>query len=491
MSSSVGMGQFTGWRACGLVLLVPVFLAIVATDATAAAVVLSADEDLDSGVFRLSWSGGTLPYKTVTKASTPTACQVQSFSAAGLTQITLPVSASASGTTFYILSDSTTTSTPSVTISTVSPSTSSTTTASRVSVTGTVNPAGSPVCVNNLQATVTNGTFSVDNVLLALGANSLVAWTSLANGNTGSANSPITRQVLNQPPSIQILLSDDDCDRTPLVTVSFSDPEGQLDLNTFKAILNGTDVTSSYMGGSTFPSPLPPGSTGALWPVNQSQSFGPGTNVLRVTIADVKGSVSGDTFARFTDGSFIDYITPRAATPGATVSIFGCGFSPTAAPNIVKFGTTPATSVTPVGSYQLNVVVPPITNDVDVTVTVDGVTSNPRPFDLAFTAAPSASPTLVVAIDNQDNVYYTSNDNCIRKVTPTGGQSTFICIPEQITGMQFDSTRTILYVSSRGAPTADRQLVGSSDIYTFNSGYIRSVAPNGASSVIATFPATG
>jgi len=276
-----------------------------------------------------------------------------------------------------------------------------------------------------------------------------------------------------------------------LVTVSFSDPEGQLDLNTFKAILNGTDVTSSYMGGSTFPSPLPPGSTGALWPVNQSQSFGPGTNVLRVTIADVKGSVSGDTFARFTDGSFIDYITPRAATPGATVSIFGCGFSPTAALNIVKFGTTPATSVTPVGSYQLNVVVPPITNDVDVTVTVDGVTSNPRPFDLAFTAAPSASPTLVVAIDNQDNVYYTSNDNCIRKVTPTGGQSTFICIPEQITGMQFDSTRTILYVSSRGAPTADRQLVGSSDIYTFNSGYIRSVAPNGASSVIATFPATG
>src|SRR5262249_10555559 len=157
------------------------------------------------------------------------------------------------------------------------------TTLSTVPVSGTVSPSTATACVNNEPAPIPDGQFSGINALLAIGSNTLVVGASLPDGNLIlNSTTVVNRTIANQPPAISISLSSlDACDLTPDLAVSFSDPDssGSLDLSTFRAILNGTDVTSSYLGSATFASPLPAGSTSAVWRMAASQALTPGDNV--------------------------------------------------------------------------------------------------------------------------------------------------------------------------------------------------------------------
>ncbi|MFC5054308.1 RHS repeat-associated core domain-containing protein [Saccharothrix xinjiangensis] len=84
-------------------------------------------------------------------------------------------------------------------------------------------------------------------------------------------------------------------------------------------------------------------------------------------------------------------VVPERAAPGATVTVTGTGFSPTAADNTVRFGTATAT-VTGATATQLAVVVPAGAASGPLAVTTSGGTANsPRPFTV--TVHPGA-PTI-------------------------------------------------------------------------------------------------
>ena len=81
---------------------------------------------------------------------------------------------------------------------------------------------------------------------------------------------------------------------------------------------------------------------------------------------------------------FITGLTPSSGIPGISVTIQGAGFGTTPSSNVIQFGTTQATSVSVVSANQLHVTVPQgiAAGFTDVTVSVNGSTSKPAPFDL-------------------------------------------------------------------------------------------------------------
>src|SRR5262249_8888519 len=249
---------------------------------------------------------------------------------------------------------------------------------------------------------------------------------------------------------------------------SFSDPDssGSLDLSTFRAILNGTDVTSSYLGSATFASPLPAGSTSAVWRMAASQALTPGDNVLHGSIADVKGAVASSTFDWSVSGAHIETIFPRSGPVGWPVTISGCGFS-TSTQNTVRFNGAAPISVTSPSGVNIYVTVPSGAADGDVTVTSDGLTSNGLPFDVSLNSqsTPAAVGRDRVVADSQDRIYYAGNDHWIHLVDQSGNDQQFYSIGEEITGLATDPTRSLIYVTSRGAPTITRHVAGASVLF--------------------------
>jgi hypothetical protein len=436
--------RFSGWAdRLAAILLFCGLTPLLAQQATASPVVLNADETLDSGVFRLTWTGGTPPY-TAYKFFTPMICGAQAFATTG-TSFSLPVLATDT-LTFYNISDS---SAPGASIAISTPTVGTVVTTPNVDVTGSVTPPDTPVCVNNVPAVVTGNTFSITGTLLALGSNDIRVNATVPSGNVAFTTRTITRNAANTPPTVTITTPTDACSPTPRISFTASDNAG-LDQTRLRLVLNGAVSSGVVIDSST--------ATSLSAHVNLNQ-LTPGTQVVRVTIPDNSGATGAATATWTYSGPKITSISPRAALPGATLTINGCGFSTTTFQNLVEFGSAvvvafPSSATT----TQLHVTIPNGAADGPVSVLVSTIQTNGIPLDIQISRLNNID--LFIAVD-ADGYMYTdgfadSGDPnhpyaVIYKTTPDGSQSGVLVqfgTTTDVTGLSFDPTRTTLYVTT-------------------------------------------
>jgi putative cell wall-binding protein len=128
----------------------------------------------------------------------------------------------------------------------------------------------------------------------------------------------------------------------------------------------------------------------------------PGTaGPVEVTVSDAGGTSNGEVFTYDTPAPGAPTIeaggispTSGPATGGTSVTIKGGNLAGTGGPPTVDFGTAPASRVTVVGPTEIMATSPPgEVGQAEVTVTVDGVSSNGEPFTyLSVSTQPTAPP---------------------------------------------------------------------------------------------------
>ncbi len=437
---------------------------------------LTVEHGAAPGEILLNWAGGTAPYNAYMGGTTDLSRAVTVLVREG--SDTSAVAQAAGKVGYFRVGDQTA---PAVTIT--SPTDGSTTPSASVTVSVTVGAGVTSVHVNGLAAQQLSGSsFRADGVLLALGQNTItaVAHTDPDDGNIRHASVQVERLPGNQPPSIQVLSPQDGSDVpdvTPLIQVSYSDPEAGMDPNTtFRAYLDGTDVTASFEA-ITF--------TGATWQVSNAETLGLGEHVLQFTIQDFAGFTQSVSVRFRIIGPRLTSITPSKALPGSAVTINGAALGEDPNSTMVLFSGTGGTgaAIQSVSPVQIRATVPAGATDGPVTVRVNGIESNPLPFDIAFTSA--GGTAYWVAIDSQGRIYRVSSNlqQIIRMNQDGTGSTTFFSTSDEITGMAFDPAGTTLYVLTRGDPVYESPPI------IYQTGRIYSIAPTGAATLRSTLPA--
>lgn len=231
---------------------------------------------------------------------------------------------------FYVVSDQTK---PPVAIT--NPLPGFTTSASAVAVSGTQTGAGT-VYVNDTLAALGAGTFDVTlppGVPLALGANVITATgkeptqlfanytpTSVTGTKTGGQSPPVV-QIFVSTPCLALTPADGTTlnARLPLITVGYSDPDGQLDTTSFKCTINGLDATPFFTVGV---------SLATLQMSLTTPRLVEGTNVIVASIADKNPLSPSDVGAATVKNAVVLVsppsilsVTPPDLTRGANVLI--------------------------------------------------------------------------------------------------------------------------------------------------------------------------
>ncbi len=176
---------------------------------------------------------------------------------------------------FYVVSD--TASKPSIQITDPCTSPCSTSTTARlVAPSGTVIGANA-IYVNDIQGSIGAGTFTSGNVPLFLGPNSVVAAAKNSTGDWAIAKITITRTNGNMAPTISIAAPTTDgatiYTATPLITITYSDPENLLSTNSFNVYINGTEDHTLFTIGSN----------SATYQVSAEQPLSNGLNFIYAT----------------------------------------------------------------------------------------------------------------------------------------------------------------------------------------------------------------
>ncbi len=369
-----------------------------------------------------------------------------------------------------------------------SPSAGSSTTDDNITVSGTIESGVARVWVSGQRALVTGSTFSADNVLLALGSNTLYATAISSSGNITTTSSTVTKVAGNQAPVIQIMTpanGSDITDVTPVIEVTYSDAEGPLDNGiTFRAYLDGMERTAAFN---------PRTSTNATWSVSNVDALGLGMHVLVVTIKDIDGFTQSASSRFRVVGPRLLSIVPNRGLPLDSILLNGSGFGSPGVDTTVFFNDTPATVYFGSSATHISLQVPPTVTDGPVTVRVNGIDSNPQPFDIAFSVAGSAARGLAIAVQNgpfanpqlKDRVYYVDNTghNVLRLEQKGSPPSVFFTTTFNITGIDFDPEGETLWVVARGDPSYSGML------FDYLTGYIYSVASNGVATLRHTLPA--
>jgi hypothetical protein len=338
-------------------------------------------------------------------------------------------------------------------------------------VNGTVSPSSSPVCVNNLPATVDGtGSFSISGVPLAVGANDVVVNAALPSGNVSFAKVSLTRQASNNPPVVTISNPTDPFDPTPHININLSDDHGLVltrpgfasSFGPLKAILNGADVSSSLVLDTS-------NATSAALHLDITQVLTPGTQILMVSVADTEGASGSGVLTWDFNGPVINSLSPRlgmppvGATPATSLTINGFGFSSTLNADTVTFKSGPTTTVTAhptsATASTLHVAIPAGAVDGPVTVTVDQVTSNSIPVDIQTSEIDGDNE--YIAVDAAGNMYVSDwffeggNDPLgnavVFKYSPDGLNSSLYLDfggDADVTGMAFDPTGTMLFLTT-------------------------------------------
>lgn len=433
---------------------------------TAAQITLAVDIQTGGDII-LTWIGGVPNYNLLMGTSADLSAGVQFVlknSALTSSSVTMPAE-----TVFFRVGDATA---PTATVT--SPKDGVTTTNNSISVSGSIDTGVSQIFVNGSRGQPSGSTFSAGPVPLAIGPNTLHAVAVAADGNISLTTSQVSRVAGNIPPTLEIVSPGSAADlatATPMIQVSYSDVEG-LDLSTFHAYLDGTEQTSKFQ---------PVGAAMATWQVEEIDSLPRGSHEFQVTIRDTDGFTQSAGSHFRIKGPRLDSVSPDRASPGALVTLTGAGLgmSPVAFFNGVA-ATTQAASAT-----QVIVQVPSGATDGDVVVQSGALTSNPLPFDIAFTSA--GGPSSNVAIDSLDRVYYKQGTDHIQRLEQDGAITPFFVAPtgDEITGIVFDPAGTTLYVATRGDPTVD------GGTFIHQSGRIWAFPVGGSGGLILTLPASG
>jgi hypothetical protein len=322
----------------------------------------------------LSWSGGPSLYSGY-KAHTPTfsASLATLFTDSAINSHTLP-GAVADGIplTFYVISDATK---PAISIT--SPSPDFVTTEYKILVTGTVSGAAD-VYVSGVMATINGSDYTTNpsgtpNVPLVLGSNTLYAVAFDSDGDIDVSSVSGSRGQGNQPPTIDITspTASTIYSPVPTLTVTYSDPDANLDLSAFRVISDGADITSRAT----------PGASSWTYTLSPSEALTDGYHVLTSAISDTMKAPNNAAKPYILSPPILTAISPDHAKPGDTIILAGNGFSTTLSENLVYFDTV-TQNPTSATETSLTVTVPSAAPSCFVNVEVNYRPSNSLPFTL-------------------------------------------------------------------------------------------------------------
>jgi hypothetical protein len=325
----------------------------------------------------LNWSGGTSPFDAI-KDTVPYFSSNPNMLLAGSSGTTYTDGGALTNgiaVEFYTVADATK---PTITITNTIPA--SPTAARSIQVNGTYSNS-TYVSVNAIPAAFGSGSYSASPVLLFLGGNTVTASAMDAIGNVAFAQLAITRLQGNVPPEITFTPAEGTTlyDDTPDLTVLFCDADGFADLDNGSVVIQLDGMSPSFT--PNFVSDCPGGSLGWSWTYTPTTPLSNGYHSLTAMIKDTKGYYTNGSSSFILSNPVITLLTPAEGAIGATITIDGAGFSTTAGNNTVKFGSVQAT-VTMASVTQLTVTVPSGAVGGPVTVTVNGRTSNAKPFTL-------------------------------------------------------------------------------------------------------------
>lgn len=328
-------------------------------------------------------------------------------------------------------------------------------------ISGTTNAA--TVFVNDRPAGLGGGVFSNAGVPLALGVNTITAAAKGTNDNWAIDQITMTRANGNQPPSIEIAVSDRGgtpvpadgttvYDPTPQIILNYNDsadvPPGTIDPAKLVIFVNGTDKTASFTKTSTQ----------ATYQVPPAEAWAAGPNFVYATVQDglvsTKGwSVSAAAHLTLSNPVISSFSPAGEGRWGDVVTINGAGFDPTPSADTVLFNGVAAT-VSSASITSLTVSVPAGAQSGPVTVSVDGRVSAPRTFRVVLTAGWQAISSLVVNPAAAGHVFFTdkgSNDT-LYELLPDGTTQARCALAEP-TGLPVDSAGN-LYFGNATTPGA-------------------------------------
>ena len=325
----------------------------------------------------LNWTGGTSPFDAIKDtvpyfSSNPNMLLTGS---SGTTYTDGGALINGIAVEFYTVADATK---PTITITNTVPA--GPTAARTILVNGTYANA-TYVSVNSLPAAFGSGSYSASPVLLFLGGNTVTASAMDAIGNVAFAQLAVTRLQGNVPPEITFTPPDGTTiyDDTPDLAVLFCDADGFADLDNGSVVIQLDGTTTSFT--PNFVSDCPGLSLGWSWTYTPTTPLANGYHSLTAMIKDTKGYYTNGSSSFILSNPVITLLTPAEGAIGATITIDGAGFSATAGDNTIKFGSMQAI-VTMASVTQLTVTVPSGAVGCPVTVTVNGRTSNAKPFTL-------------------------------------------------------------------------------------------------------------
>jgi uncharacterized protein (TIGR03437 family) len=206
--------------------------------------------------------------------------------------------------------------------------------------------------------------------------------------------------------------------------------------------------------------------------------------LLFITIVACSKDDSPETTAP-TSNLAISSISPNSGTKTTAVVITGIGFSPNATSNTVTLNgkTCPITSAS---ATQLNITIPPAAGTGNIKVTLDGFAKESTLFTFIETVTVSTfidingdSPNGIV-LDNIGNIYATTTNNKILKITHTGVQSIFA--GSTISGY-VDSLGTLARFDGTNGITIDT--AGNLYVVDASNHKIRKITPSGLVSTFA------
>lgn len=169
---------------------------------------------------------------------------------------------------------------------------------------------------------------------------------------------------------------------------------------------------------------------------------------------------------------------PTSGPDSTQVTIGGTGFSTTPADDLVSFNGKPA-AVLSATSTSLVVRTPTLAGTGNVTVTVNGKTSSAGLFTYDTTwMGTTISNTIpnpeYLSIDDSNNLYVSSTNSIVYKITTAGAINPFVAIPYP-TGTAFDASGN-LYVVSDGEYIYKVSPTGAATPFVTDLGYILGLA---------------
>ncbi len=268
-----------------------------------------------------------------------------------------------------------------------SPAAGSLTNSPTISVSGTVTDLNASVTVNDIPATVANTGFSVDNVPLSEGPNTITATATDPAGNTSAHSINITLDTIIPDIGISSPANGSTIDSNlPLVIMDYSDAGAGIDSGSFQASINGVDYTASFTVTATQASyqliaPLPEGANTVTAGISDlAGNSASTTSSFTVSIAPQATESSG-----FIHGQVFDVQT-KLPIEGAVVTVAGIGGNILSDLEGKFVFPTPGT-----GIYKLK-------------ITKDGYNYNQRLAEVVSTRDTTVAPAYLLAIDTTDMV---------------------------------------------------------------------------------------